>query len=134
MPSGTTLARGLAAVGTLLVVVGCYLPWQVVPPSHTGPVTAILVPGMETGFNGFDSLLVGASAVATGLLFARSGRSGRISGLFATLVGVGIAAFAFQYSTDSVASARVVAIGLPLTGVGGGLLATAGVVAVLAAD
>jgi hypothetical protein len=58
------VARLVALAGAAGVAVGAWLPWLMVRPGYDGPVPAVHLAGMETGFAGLDWLALLAAAVA----------------------------------------------------------------------
>lgn len=55
--------RTLGLIGIAIILVGMYLPWVKVSPSHSGGVIDIHLSGMETGFAAFDLLLLVPAAI-----------------------------------------------------------------------
>ncbi|WP_242492788.1 hypothetical protein [Halogeometricum borinquense] len=92
-------------------------------PSNGVVSRVIWVPGMETGYSAVDLVLVPLAVAVVALLFIRPNRA---ASLLTFLVGIGVAVVTFLYLTTGVATARIVAVGLWTTGIGGLLLAAAG--------
>ena len=76
-------------IGCLSVAVGAWLRWVVLEPGNTGPVIGVHVPGMETGFELHDYLLLGVTGVgvAASFVLARSRRE-RLAGAGTAATGV----------------------------------------------
>lgn len=127
----------VAALGTLLgclsVVGGAWLRWVVLDPDHTGPVIAIYVPGMETGFELHDALLLGVTVVGVGgsLVLARARRE-RLAGATTAATGVALCLLTLGLARslvppgDPTLDSFVVGPGTYVTVLGGVLLTLAG--------
>lgn len=126
------LERGLVISGIILAGLGLYFPWVIVPSSHEGPVISIGLPGMDAGITSGDVILLLPGLVV--LLFAVRGNLGRPSGLLTFVAGLGYLCLPFYWNSVVLMDPFVLGIGAYVTGFGGFLVASAGVIRLLRND
>lgn len=128
----TAVVAGVGTLfGCLLVVVGAWLRWVVVEP---GPHFDIYVPGVETGFELHDYLLLGITGVgvAVSAVLSVRYRRERLAGISTAATGVAVGlltlglAFSLVAPGDPTFSAHVLGPGASVTMVGALLLTVAG--------
>lgn len=113
----------------MTVSVGTYLPWSKTDPNlpPDAEIPMILFPGMNTGFDAFDFVLLGSLGL---VLLSRVGSRKRLQSVTTLLSGVGIVLFcAFYLSSSSLTGFNAVfvpALGWYLTVLGGILFSVAG--------
>ena len=126
------LERGLVSIGIILVGLGLYFSWAIVPPSHEGPVISIGIPGMDTGITSGDVILLLPGLIV--LLFALRGNFGRLLGFLTFVVGLGYLSLPFFWNSVVLTGPFVLGLGAYVTGFGGVLVASAGVIHLLGGD
>ena len=126
----------VTGVATLLALVGVSLPWVRKRPVTTidgqPAYTGEYVPGLETGIQGLDPVLIGLLGLLVGLLILSRHRQ-LLSGAILLVAGILFLGF-FIPRLQAYATVERYAIepGLPLLLISGGLFSTLGVGTLLA--
>lgn len=120
-------SRHIFVVGVLLIVIGFYLPWFSVAPTHDGVVPDVLLFNMNAGIT--PSVLPWLIPLPYLAIVIWADNDGRVSALLASITGVGYAWFPHHQVgvLGLVGDVFVPASGVYVTSIGGGIVLLAGI-------
>lgn len=125
-------SQALELAEVLIILVGMYLPWVRVSPSHSGGVIDIHLSGMETGIAAFD-LLILVPAVTLVLSFILVYKH-KLHWLIAFSAGIFYLLLPVYWESSIIMPPFVLDIGAYVTATGGLLLMFQGIFNLIASD